>query len=300
MESVARDRPAVTITRPSGGGRRGPARPSFGVIARWLTAVVASIVALFPIWWMVNVVFAPSGAGVALAPRLWPTSLEAGLANLENVLADPVFVGAFGNSLVYSGIQVVAVLIVTSMAAFEFAHRPGRGRRLLFAACLIGLMVPAAVTLLPTQRLIVSLGWLNTIPGVVVPGIASSFALFILTEYMRGVPRELIEAARVDGASHVTVYLKIALPLCRNGLLAVGILVFIVAWANYLWPLVVAINPAKYPVSVAVAGYFGTQTHTTINQVMAASLISIAPVVVIYVILQRWIVEAVARVGIRG
>jgi multiple sugar transport system permease protein len=300
MESVARDRRPVTITEIPGGSRHRQARPPLGVIARWLTTVVASIVALFPIWWMVNVVFAPSGAGVALAPRLWPTSFEAGMANLEQVLADPVFVPAFGNSLIYSGIQVIAVLIVTSMAAFEFANRPGRGRRLLFSVCLIGLMVPAAVTLLPTQRLIVSLGWLNTIPGIVLPGIASSFALFILTEYMRGVPRELIEAATVDGASNITVYWRIALPLCRNGLFAVGILVFILAWANYLWPLVVAIDPGKYPVSVAVAGYFAAQSHTTINQVMAASLISIAPVVVIYVILQRWIVEAVARVGIRG
>ena len=265
-----------------------------------MAAVVAAVIAIFPIWWMVNIVFTPAGQGVALKPRLWPTSLDAGIANIRMVLDDPVFVHSFVNSMVYSTVQVVGVLLVTSMAAYEFAHRPGMGRRALFAVCLVGLMVPPAITLLPTQRLIVALGWLNSIPGIVLPAVASSFALFVLTEYMRAVPRELIEAAWVDGASNFMVYARIAVPLCRNGLLAVGILTFVEAWASYLWPLVVAIDPGSYPVSVEVAGFFSRDAQTTINQVMAASLVSIVPIVLVYVVLQRWIVEAVARVGIHG
>ena len=148
-------------------------RPRFvlrgSTIARWAVTIFAAVLSIFPIWWMVNIVFTPAGQGVALSPRLWPTSLDAGLANIQLVLDDPVFVHSFVNSMVYASVQVAGVLAVTSMAAYEFAHRPGVGRRTLFAVCLIGLMVPLAVTLLPTQRLTVMLGWLNTTQGIVLP-----------------------------------------------------------------------------------------------------------------------------------
>jgi multiple sugar transport system permease protein len=114
------------------------------------------------------------------------------------------------------------------------------------------------------------------------------------------VPYELVEAARIDGLGRFGTYWRVALPLCRNGLLAVGILTFILAWGNYVWPLVVASDPSKYPVSVAVAGYFASRSHQTTNVIMAAALLASVPLIVIYSILQRWIVDSIAHAGIRG
>jgi multiple sugar transport system permease protein len=268
--------------------------------ARWLVMGIAAAMAVFPVVWIINAVFQPAGAAVALRPKWIPTSWDAGVSNISAVLDDPGFVRAFANSMIYATIQTFGTLLLASMAGYEFAHGRSRDRQALFAVCLIGLMVPVAVTLLPTQRLVSNLGWLNSIQGIVVPLIASSFALFVLTENMRAVPRELIDAAHVDGAGHFRTYWRIALPLTRNGLLAVGILIFVAAWGNYIWPLVVATRPDRYPVSVAVARYYSAQSHTTINEVMAASLVSVVPVVIVYIALQRHIVDSVARVGIKG
>ncbi len=166
--------------------------------------------------------------------------------------------------------------------------------------CLMGLMLPLAVIVIPTQRIVAYLGWLNTLQGIVLPSTASAFALFFLTEYMRSIPRELFEAARADGAGHFAVYWRVALPVAKNGLVTIGILIFIIAWASYLWPLVVATNGSTYPISVKVAGYFAIGAKYPTSIVMTAALISAIPVIVFYVLFNRLVVDGVARSGITG
>lgn len=269
-------------------------------VCKYGAGIVAAIIALLPVWWMFNVVFAEPGSALALHPRLYPSSFSAGVHNVEVVLKDGVFLRAMLNSFLYSSAQVAGVLIVGSAAAYEFAHGRFRGKNALYTLTLVGLMVPIGVTVLPTQRIVSHFGWLNTFHGIAVPGMASAFAVFLLTEYMRAVPTELIEAAQLDGVSRFGILWRIAIPLCRNGLLAVGILIFILSWGNYIWPLVVATDPSKYPVSVAVAGYFAPQSHQTTNVIMTAALLTSIPLILIYVLLQRWIVDSIARVGVRG
>jgi multiple sugar transport system permease protein len=271
-----------------------------GTIIRWILAVVLCAVALVPIWWMFNVVFSDAGSALSLSPRLYPTSLQGGFANLSTVLGDGLFGRAFLNSIEYSTATAVLVLLFASAAAYEFAHYDFPGRRPLYTLCLAGLMLPLAVIVIPTQRIVSGLGWLNTVQGIVLPSTASSFALFFLTEYMRSIPRELFEAARVDGASHFGIYWRIALPVARNGLVTIGILIFIIAWASYLWPLVVATNGSAYPVSVKVAGYFAIGAKYPTNIVMTAALVSAVPVVFFYVLFNKLVVDGVARSGITG
>jgi multiple sugar transport system permease protein len=278
--------------------RRAPVRP--GVVARWLVAIVFCLIAIVPIWWMINVVFSNAGEALSLSPRLWPTSLSGGIANIGEVLGDGVYVRSFLNSILYAGLTMLLVLAFASAAAFEFAHHEFPGRRALYIACLLGLMVPLAVIVIPAQRIVFALGWINTIQGIVVPSTASAFALFLLTEYMRTVPKELLEAARVDGASHVGIYWRIALPVARNGLVTVGILTFVLAWASYLWPLVVAPDPSAYPTSVAVAGYFQVGSKYPTSIVMTAALLSAIPVIVFYIIFNRLIVDGLSRSGLSG
>lgn len=271
-----------------------------GAAARWLFAILLCVVALLPFWWMFNVVFSEAGAALSLRPRLFPTSLSGGVSNIAQVLSDGGFGRAFLNSIIYSTSTALLVLLFASAAAFEFAHHKFPGRAALYGLCLMGLMLPLAVIVVPTQRIVAWLGWLNSIQGIVLPSTASAFALFFLTEYLKSVPRELFEAARIDGASHFAVYWRIALPVAKSGLVTVGILIFIIAWASYLWPLVVATGSTSYPISVQVAGYFSIGAKYPTNIVMTAALLSAIPVFLVYFIFNRLVVDGMARSGITG
>ena len=278
---------------------RGRSRLARG-ITKALVGVVIVLIALTPLWWMVNVVFADPGSSLALQPRLYPTSLAAGWNNIVTVWTDGTFANSILNSFLYTTLEVLGGLLVCTLAAFEFAHGKFRARKILYALALIGLMIPVAVTAVPAQRVVTTLGWLNQIPGIVLPGVATAFGLFLLTSYMSEVPTELIEAAEVDGLKRFSIYWRIALPLTRNGILSVGILLAIASWGNYLWPLIVAIDPSRYPVSVAVASYFSTRSHQTTGVILAAALLASIPLVLIYIVLQRFIVDSIARAGLRG
>ncbi|MEP7241540.1 MAG: carbohydrate ABC transporter permease [Devosia sp.] len=290
------------------GGKMSNAAPSakavrpirIGFLVRWFFAIILSAIALLPAWWMFNVVFSDAGAALSLGPRLLPTSLQGGFDNITSVLADGPFIRAFVNSIIYSGLTAGLVLVFASAAAYEFAHYDFPGRRLLYIVCLMGLMLPLAVIVIPTQRIVAAFGWLNSIPGVVLPSTASAFALFFLTEYMRAIPRELFEAARLDGATHFGIYWRIAIPLSRNALVTIGILILIIAWASYLWPLVVASNSAAYPISVQVAGYFSIGAKYPTNVVMTAAFLSAIPIVIFYLAFNRLIVDGIARSGAIG
>jgi multiple sugar transport system permease protein len=266
----------------------------------WGAAILLCVIALLPIWWMCNVVFSAAGTALSLSPRLYPTSISGGLQNIRDVLAGGAFVSSLINSTLYATLSAGLVVLLASPAAYEFAHHEFPGRRILYTLCLLGLMLPLAVVVIPAQRIVAGLGWLNTIQGVVVPTTASAFAVFFLTEFMRVVPKELIEAARIDGANHVRIFWSVAMPVARTGVLTIAILTFISAWASYLWPLVVASNSRMYPVSLQVAGYFATGAKYPTNIVMTAALLSAIPVVVFYVIFNRLIVQGIARSGITG
>ena len=202
-------------------------------VLKWAIAICALIVAVFPIWWMINVVFAQPGEPVAINPRLYPTSLSAGFEKIRVILAETDYLRAYYISLAYSLLTIGGVLLIGSMAAFEFALFDFPGKRLMFAVVMLSLMVPSAVTIVPTYLLTAKLGWLNTMQGLVVPGLASAFGLFMLVQFMKTLPREMLEAARLDGATHFQLYLYFALPLSRNALVTLAILTFMRTWGEF-------------------------------------------------------------------
>lgn len=207
---------------------------SAGTLLRWTLAICITVVAVFPIWWMVNVVFAEPGIPVAINPRLFPTSIDAGLAKIATIFRETGYLHAYYISVAYSLLTIAGVLLVGSMAAFEFALFDFPGKKILFAVVMLSLMVPTAVTLIPTYLLTAGLGWLNTMQGLVVPGLASAFGLFLLIQFMKTIPFEMIEAARLDGANHFQVYRHIALPLSGNALATLAILTFMKTWGNFI------------------------------------------------------------------
>jgi multiple sugar transport system permease protein len=267
---------------------------------KWVMAVCIAIVAVFPIWWMINVVFAEPGTPVSLNPRLYPTSLNAGIGKILMIMRETDYMKAYYVSILYSLLTIAGVLIIGSMAAFEFALFEFPGKRILFATVMLSLMVPTAVTIIPTYLLTASLGWLNTMQGLVVPGLASAFGLFMLIQFMKTIPREMIEAARLDGANHFELYRYIALPISKNALVTLAILTFMKTWGNFMWPLIVAPNPDLYTVGQVVGLFNSPYSHQTVDVVMTANLLAALPPLIFFLIFQRKIVEGIAMSGSKG
>lgn len=267
---------------------------------KWTLAILATIVAVLPIWWMINVVFSVPGEPVVINPRLWPTSLSSGLDKIHMILTETEYLRAYVVSLLYALLTIGGVVLIGSMAAFEFALFDFPGRRFLFALVMLSLMVPVAVTIIPTYLLTADLGWLNTMQGLVVPGLSSAFGLFLLVQFMRSIPRDMIEAAVLDGAGHFAIYWNIVLPLSRNALITLAILTFMRTWGNYMWPLIVAPSPNMYTVSQVVGLFNSPYSHQTVDVVMTANLLAAVPPLIFFLIFQRKIVEGIAMSGSKG
>lgn len=267
---------------------------------KWLLAIAIALLAVFPIWWMINVVFAQAGEPVSLNPRLWPTSLSAGIDKITTIFAETGYLRAYGISILYALLTIAGVLLVGSLAAFEFSLFDFPGRKLLFGVVLLALMVPTAVTIIPTYVLTSRLGWLNTMQGLVVPGLASAFGLFMLVQFMRAIPKDMIEAARLDGAGHFQIYWHVVLPLCRNALVTLAILTFIQTWGNYMWPLIVGTKEELYTVGQVVGLFNSPLSHHTVDTVMTANLLAAVPPLIFFLIFQRQIVQGIAMSGSKG
>ncbi|RJG40573.1 carbohydrate ABC transporter permease [Mesorhizobium sp. DCY119] len=267
---------------------------------KWVVAICTAIVAVFPIWWMVNVVFADPGTPVSINPRLYPTSFSSGWSKIHMILAETEYLRAYFITLAYALLTIVGVLFVGSMAAFEFAIFDFPGKRILFGLVMLSLMVPTVVTIIPTYLLVADLGWLNTMQGLVVPGLASAFGLFLLIQFMRTLPMEMIEAARLDGASHFKIYWYIALPLSKNAMVTLAILTFMRTWGNFAWPLIVAPKPEVYTVGQVVGLFNAPFSHQTVDVVMTANLLAVLPPLIFFLIFQRKIVEGIAMSGSKG
>jgi ABC-type glycerol-3-phosphate transport system permease component len=275
-------------------------RLSAANLLKWVLAISIAVVAVFPIWWMVNVVFAEPGMPVSINPRLFPTSIGAGFVKVATILRETGYLHAYYISLTYSLLTITGVLLVSSMAAFEFALFEFPGKRILSAIVMLSLMVPTAVTLIPTYLLTASLGWINTMQGLVVPGLASAFGLFMLIQFMKTIPRDMLDAAYIDGATHFQVYRHIALPLSGNALATLAILTFMRTWGNFIWPLVVAPKAELYTVSQVVGLFNAPFSHTTVDVVMTANLLAALPPLIFFLIFQRKIVDGIAMSGSKG
>jgi multiple sugar transport system permease protein len=270
-----------------------------GNIVRFIISMVVLVVLVYPVWWVVCIVFAKSGVSVTGHLQLYPTSLIAGIDKIIDVFHTTVIGKAYVNSLAYVFFQVLGVLLLSSMAAFEFSINEFPGKRFLFMLALVSLMVPGIVVLIPQYLLVADLHWLNTIQGLVVPGLASAFGLFVMTQFMESLPRELFDAAQIDGCNHFQLYWHIALPLSKNGLITLAILQFIRTWGTFIWPLVISQKQPAYTISQIVNSYNNVQQYATLDKIMAVNIMALIPSLIFYFTLQRFIVEGISRTGLK-
>jgi multiple sugar transport system permease protein len=271
-----------------------------GSVVRLIVALIWFVITVFPVWWMFNIVFTKGGVAISINPRLYPSSLTAGINNIREVLVGTTFVRSYLVSFMYAFLQIAGMLLVCSMAAYEFALFEFPAKNAIFMIILSATMVPQAVTLIPIYRIVAKLHWLNSIQGLVVPGMASAFGVFLLKQFMENLPRELLDAARIDGCSHFGVYWRIARPMSSNAFVTLGVLGFMFAWGSYIWPLVICTKAEWYTVSLAVAQFIGPQSWMTVEIIMTACFLAALPPVIFYIALQRFIVEGVALTGLKG
>lgn len=230
-------------------------------------------------------------------PTLLPQQWQWG--NYARVFDVLPFQQMFLNTALMTAGRTIAQLALCSLAAYAFARMRFRGNNLLFGLFLSVLMVPSQLFLIPQYLIIQDLGWVNTLQGLIVPGMFSAFGTFLLRQFFLALPRDIEEAARLDGASPLRVYWHIALPLAKPGLIALTILTALWSWNDLMYPLVVTTDPSTMPLSVGLATLQG-EHFTDYSMLMAGSIMATVPMIVAFVLLQRHFVQGIAFTGSKG
>jgi len=269
--------------------RTGPA------IVLHVVVIVGAALMFFPFLWTVITSITP-GAGLSLAPSLIPT--DPSLDAYRRLFEERPFLRIIGNSLGLAAATTVIQLLTSATAAYAFSRLPFRGRGVVFAIYLATMMIPLQVLIVPLFAELKALGLINTYLGAVLPTAASVFGIFLLRQAMEQVPRELDEAATLDGAGHFRIFAAVMLPNIRPALATLTVFAFMSSWNSFLWPLVVLRKPELQTLPVALAGLQGQYT-TAWDIVMAGSVVSILPMLAVYLFAQRYVVQGVANSGIK-
>jgi multiple sugar transport system permease protein len=263
---------------------------------RWpLVALLGllSVLTVSPFVAMVIVALTP--AGKPTVPNQWPDSLT--LDNLTRVLSSSGFVDWTINSVVYSVVSVLVILLTASMAGYAFAKKRFPGRDAMFWTFLATMMVPFQATLIPTFVMVNSLNGVDTFWGLIVPTLANAQAVFLMRQFILGLPDELFDAAKVDGASELRVYLTIVVPLTRPIMATLGVFVFLWHWNDFLWPLVLGQSDATRTLTVGLTTLRTEETQLSL--LMASATISVVPCLLVFFLLQRYLVNSIAMTGFK-
>jgi multiple sugar transport system permease protein len=282
------------MTERTAGGHNGPSATD------WLLFVVllaGALVMCGPFVWMISTSFKPMAEVFRFPPSLLSAAPQP--ENYLRIFSTIPFGRAILNSLIVAASVTILQLIVCSLAAYAFACLRFRGRETLFLIYLAALMVPSQITLIPNFILIRTLGWIDTYQGLILPFAFSSFGTFLLRQYMKSIPRELFEAARVDGANHFQIYVTLAVPLSRPALGALAIFTFVAQWNNFLWPLITTTKPYMQTVTVALSSLQG-QFNTDWPLLMTGSVLAILPVLVVFVVGNRSFIAGLTTGGFGG
>jgi multiple sugar transport system permease protein len=275
----------------------GNARRRLGSWAIHFILLAGAAWAIFPFLWMV-LSSLKSYIEAAAARSFFPTHwLFSNYVVAWNQVG--LFPRYFFNSLFIGTATVLGVLITSALAAYAFARLRFPGRNLLFIILLATMMVPFEVTLVPNFVVVSKLSWTNHYQALIIPWTASAFSVFLLRQFFQGIPQDLYDAAVLDGAGNFRFLVSIVLPLSRPALITSALFTFLGSWNALMWPILVTSSPQIRPIQVGIASFI-TNAGTQIQLLLAAVTISIAPVILIYFVLQRWFVEGIATAGIRG
>jgi multiple sugar transport system permease protein len=250
--------------------------------------MLAAAFALFPLLWMVSVSFMQPGAASSYPPPLLPA--DATLSNYRELFARANMGSYLLNSLIVaSGLTVTSVLF-NVMAGYAFAKLKFTGREALFKSLLAALVIPGQVAMMPLFLMLKTMGLVNTWAGVIVPGMAGVFGIFLVRQYARSLPDALLEAARMDGAGELRIFVLVVLPLLKPVLVTLAVFAFLGSWNDFMWPLIVLTDGTLHTAPVALASL--SREHVQDSELMmAGAVVTIAPVLVMFLGLQRYYMQ---------
>ncbi len=264
---------------------------------KYLVLVGGAFIMVFPFIWMMIASLMTAGE-IQLRPPVWlPAAPQ---FNNYSELVDSIPIARlYFNSLFTSAIIVFGVLLSSSLAGFAFAKYRFPARELLFYLILATMMIPFFVTLIPVFFIVRQLGWIDTYQGLVIPGMTSAYGIFLMRQFMITVPDEIIDAARIDGASELSIYWRIVLPLIKPALATLGTFVFIGSWNNFLWPLLVLNSRELMTLPLGINSLRSLYADNT-NLLMAGTAVSVLPMLFVFIYLQRYFIQGIALTGLKG
>jgi ABC-type glycerol-3-phosphate transport system permease component len=265
-------------------------------IARLVTAVVVGLVMMFPLYWMVTLAFSPNADVFSRELRIWPSSWT--LDNFRTIFSSFPTATWFGNSVVITAIVTVLTVTGNLLAGYAFAKLDFRGKGSLFLLVLSTMMIPVQVLMVAQFRLVTELGIYGTFWAVILPSAASAFGIFLARQFIIAIPDELIEAAKVDGAGTVRIFLQIVLPLCKPLIAVLVLLTVMYQWNDFAWPLIALKDSQLFTLPIGLL-YLRGQYGADYGAIMALALVSITPIIVMFLAFQKYFVQGLARSGIR-
>jgi multiple sugar transport system permease protein len=287
------------LTRPPRRAARASHRPGRqvrpGSIVIGILLGVGALATAFPFVWMVFASVKPRSEAVAYPPRLLPE--EPTLEFFVQLFAELDFGRYLANTLAIVAICMVGLLLMAA-AGYGFAKFSFPGRDFLFFLVLVTMMIPGQVTMIPSFLILNGMGLTNTLIGIALPMLVSGFSLFLFRQFMSTIPTEVIEAARVDGAGELRIFLRIVLPMSGPILSVQVVLTFIAGWNAFLWPLIIANDERLYTLSVGLS-LLNQQIATNPSLQMAASTLMVVPILVVFIVFQRYIVQGFALSGLK-
>ena len=267
-------------------------------IAPIVVLVILAAVYLTPFIWMVSTSLKTQAQSIVSPPVLVPGPITIDAFPLAFVRMD--FLRGLGNTLIYAVPSVIGTVVSCSLVAYGFALVNWRGRNVVFVIMLTTMMLPSQVTLIPLYVIYAKLGWINTYLPLVLPTfLGVPFFIFLLRQFFMGIPRELLDAARLDGASELRILTRIVAPLAAPALITVALLTFIDKWNDFYGPLLYLQKPELRPLSLSIQ-VFQSAHKTDWPQTMAASILVAAPLVLIYFFAQRKFIEGITLTGMKG
>ncbi|NIK56525.1 carbohydrate ABC transporter permease [Kribbella shirazensis] len=265
-------------------------------VAAYVVLVLLGLVTVLPLLYMIVLALQSDGEVQSGDPVLWPADLQWG--NFTRLFEAAPFGRFFVNSFVMAGAITVSHLVFDPLVGYVFAKLDFPGKRIAFVAVLSTLMVPFFVRMLPIYSIFASLGWIDSYQGLIVPFLMDAYGIFLMRQFIRPLPDELIEAARVDGAGEFRIYLRVILPQCKPALAVLGLFTFVFQWNEFLWPLIATSRTEMRTLPIGLT-LFNQEYFTQWNLTAAGALILFVPTAIFFVITQKFLVEGIALSGLK-
>jgi multiple sugar transport system permease protein len=281
-----------------------PGERNLGELTRKLLTYAALILLTLmfvaPLLWMLSTSLKPNPATTSVPLNWVPEQFSnEGYSTILNSNSQSPALIWFLNSMIAGLAHTVLILVTASMAAYALARMEFRGRNILFGAIISTLFIPPIILLMPNYQIVDQFGWLNTLLAVIVPGAAGAFGVFFLRQFFLSLPKELEEAAMLDGANRYQIFFRIILPLSKAPLVTLAVLSFLTNWNDFLWPVYVLFTPGSLTLPPGLAILQGAYT-TNYAVIMAGGVLASIPVLIVFILAQRYIIQGVARSGLKG